>query len=136
MSYQIRKGWPSAGAIDESFEPATATAEFAKTLKGFVVDLASTGKVGLASYTGGTKTTGIPFFCYDYGTIPAQALCIKSPCVIECDADHYESGTYNVGGKVTALAGKFKPWTDGDGEVGTILAFDNGTLRVLWTALS
>ena len=138
MAYDIVKSWPSQGAIDESLVPATETVEFMKSLKGKVINLASTGKVGLATYTGDTKTVGIPFFCIDYGHPRKQVLGIKSPCVIQCDSDHYDSGSYAVGATVTANAGKFKVAGEGDGVVGKVLNFDavSGKLRVLWTATS
>ena len=124
--YQIRKGWPSNGAIDEVFKAASGV----ELKEGMIVQLNADHEAIIASSNDGKGALAF--------VIGAEAqrktwTGLLSQCVIECDAEHYEAGTYKAGDYVTVTDGKFSAGSKDDA-VGRVLAYDanTGMLRVLW----
>ena len=127
--YQIRKGWPSNGAIDEVFKAASGV----ELKEGMIVQLNADHEAIIAASNDGKGALAF--------VIGAEAqrktwTGLLSQCVIECDAEHYEEGAYTGGAKVTVANGKFKLSNDSTGAdvIGRVLAYDanTGMLRVLW----
>lgn len=137
MAYQIVKGWPSEGALDEILTPA-AGLEMNKG-GGQLVALEADGKVVLATFDpSGADADRLAYFAIDSDSINGNVTALKSGFIVECDADHYVAGAYTPNQKVTATDGKFAPVTGTEKVVGIVSKFDaaNGKMRVVWTAVA
>ncbi len=122
--YQIRKGWPSNGAIDEVFQADTG-----ETLAEGMIVAVKQHKATVAATNAGTASLA---FVIGHEAQRNTWTGLLSQCVIECDADHYkDTDTYAAGDYVTVTNGKFAKGTS-DNAVGRVLAYDAPMLRVLW----
>ena len=125
--YNVRKGWPSEGAIDE-----VLTAASGQTIEdGMIVSVAN-DQASVATFT--SSLTGIPAFIIGKEAVKGTFTGLMSQCVIEVDSAHYVAGTYAAGDLLTATGGKFEVTTTAAAAIGKVLKFDatTGTLRVLW----
>lgn len=131
--YNIRKGWPADSAIDEAVSAATGQT----IVDGQIVTVAN-GQISLANFTAAAAATdGIPGFVIGKENVRNKYTVILSQCVIEIDSDHFATGTYTAGTRLTAANGKFSPVTaTGEKAVGRVLAYDatNSKMRVLFFA--
>lgn len=129
--YQIRKGWPSQGAIDE-----VLMAKPGETITdGMVAAIdTATGKLIPANYTGAAADTDpMPAFIIGVERVKGTITGIMSQCVIEVDASHYEADTYAIGDFLTAKAGKFAK-AGSSKAIGRVMQFDatSGLMRLMW----
>lgn len=132
--YQIRKGWPSNGAIDEVFQAGEVNSAPAELAEGMIVAVKQGKAVPAVSYAAGTAI-GALAFVIGHEQARKTWVGLMSQCVIECDADHYDaSATYAAGDKVTVTNGKFAAISSSEEPVGRVLSYDatTGILRVLW----
>lgn len=127
--YQIRKGWPSNGAIDEVFTAATnaTSGELEELSEGMIV----TVKDHKAAPAASADDSAALAFVIGHEQARKTWTGLLSQCVIECDADHY-TGTFDAGDKVTVSNGKFAKAGSGATAIGRVLAYDAPMLRVLW----
>jgi len=126
--YDIRKGWPSQGAIDEVLVAATGET----ITDGMIVSVAG-GKASKANFTAAAAATDpMCAFIIGYENVKGTFTGIMSQCIIEVDADHYAAGTYNPGDALTAKDGKFA--AAGTSKVlGRVLSVDaSGIMRLMW----
>lgn len=128
--YQIRKGWPSNGAIDEVFKAKVdSSGVTAELSEGMIV----TVKQHEAEPAASAGDDAALAFVIGHEQARGTWTGLLSQCVIECDADHYDaSETYAAGDKVTVTSGKFAPAGSSGVAVGRVLAYDAPMLRVLW----
>jgi hypothetical protein len=134
MAYQIVRGWPSAGALDEPLKAADGV----EVVPGSIATLDSTGKAIPAVYAAdGSNAGDLAFFVIDNDALANSLVGLKSGMIIECDADHYVAGAYEVNQPLTATDGKFAPVTASEKEVAKVRSFDatTGQMRVIWTAI-
>ena len=76
MAFQIRKGWPSDGAIDEAFVETTAGTLDSETY-GEVVALSTAGKLGLATINdSGSNNDSMCFFTIDKEEMRDSFVCL------------------------------------------------------------
>lgn len=127
--YQIRKGWPSNGAVDEVLTPASGE----EVTDGMIVTVVD-GKAAPANFTAAAAATD-PMCAFVIGAegVRNTLTGIMSQCVIEVDADLYEAGTYASGDALTAKGGKFA--AAGSSKVlGRVMSFDStsGIMRLMW----
>lgn len=135
MAYQIVKGWPSYGAIDE-----VITADSGVTLTPGTIALYNASGKGIVANYEDTDSGNIGLtagFVIDYdAVVEGNYTILLSKAVIEVDADHYEAATYAVGDKVTAKGGKFDKVGDADSRTvhGRVLKApgSDGVMKVLW----
>ena len=135
MAYQVVKGWPSDGAIDEVITLATA-GTVTPGLCG-VIDSSGEGLIGAYPTTEGATSIYPAFFCIDADEVTGKVTGLMSPCVIEMDSDHYAAGAYAPGVKLSLTDGKFSiiaATGDARPAVASVLAYNatTGKLRVLW----
>lgn len=118
--YQIRKGWPSNGAIDEIFEAAVGTT------------LAEGMICTIKDKQGTIDGDGIPCFVIGHEAARKTWVGLVTNFVVECDAEHYDTMPA-AGDYVNHAAGKFTAGSK-DSCVGRVLAADaaTGHIRVLW----
>lgn len=129
MAFQIVRGWPSAGALDDALVPATAGGVAA----GDVVMLDSNGKAVKADLASGS--TNAVYFAIDTDSLGGKIVALKSGFIVETDS--LEAGTYNVNDVVTAKAGKFAPISTGEKPVAKVLSYDaaTGMAKLAWIAI-
>lgn len=129
MYYDIRKGWPSQAAVDESFK-----ADKGQDIKQGMIVTVADGLARVANFTGAAAPTDpMCAFVFGHEDLTKSFTGLMSQGVIEVDADFYEAGTYHAGDPLTAKNGKFAP--AGSSKVlGRVLSFDAGTthLRIMW----
>lgn len=137
MSYEIRKGWPSNGALDEMLVPVEG-----ETL--------TDGSVAVLDTSTGRWKNGTVAATSD-GTGPVHAFVIAreharntytglmSAAIIEVDSDHYVDATYTpnqpLGVDENGLFKAASSSSDStDTVVGKVLYYDanNGHLRLFW----
>lgn len=125
MSYNIRKGWPCDGALDENLMPADDAAKKA----GIIVALNSDGKVVVADAIAADG----PLCGFNIGVekVTGAVTTLMNDCIIDMDAEHYEAGTYAPNDALSAVAGKFGP-AGSNKVLARVIKFENGILRVKW----
>ena len=135
MSFQIVKGWPAEGAIDMSLTKETGE----DMSLGQIVKVNASGKLEVC--TAGANDTDPMGFTIgnelatksinpDYSPEVNTFTTLFSECVIDCDSNHFDSGS--IGGMVTADGGKFieKTTTDDKPAIGKVLYKDTDKMRV------
>ena len=127
--YDIRKGWPSQGAIDEVLVAASG-----ETITDGMIVTVANGKASQANFTGDAAATDpMVAFIIGYEKVKGTFTGIMSQCIIEVDADHYAAGSYAAGDYLTAKNGKFAP-AGSSKAIGRVMKFDAGTgiMRLMW----
>jgi hypothetical protein len=138
MAYQIVKGWPSAGSLDEKLTPAAGQTIVA----GNVIMLDSSGNAVKAELSAATHKT-----CYlviDTDPFTGAITALTGPFIVEMDTTDLVSGSYAVNDVLTCLtanAGKLVEATL-DGSTGApsaqivakVLKVDAtaGKVRLIW----
>ena len=133
MAYQIVRGWPSAGALDEPLVAADGVV----IEKGSVATLDAAGNAIVADYASdGSNAGDLAFFVIDNDALAKTLVGIKAGMIIECDSDHYVAGAYAVNQPLTATGGKFGPVSNDEKVVGKVRSFDSvtGQMRFVWVA--
>ena len=134
MSYQVVKGWPSDGAIDEIFAPATGVT----LVGGSIAAIDAAGNLVAANYnTNGSDAGNQAVFVIDVDTVKGTCTALMGKHLVEVDADHYESGVYTPNTLLTASGGKFDIIGAVDDDrpvVGKVRSVDaaTGKIRVLF----
>ena len=134
MSYQIVRGWPSAGALDEPMKAAAGQ----EVVGGSIVSLDANGEAVVATFAGdGSDADNLAFFCIDTDPLAGSLVGLTGCLIIECDSEHFDvSGVYapNVG--LTATGGKFAVAAAGQKVVGRVRSYDaaNQKMRLVWAA--
>lgn len=125
MSYNIRKGWPCHGALDENLMPANTDA----FKEGIIVALNADGKVEVADAVAADG----PMCGFNIGVekVTGAVTTLLNDCIIDMDAEHYVAGTYNSNDALSASAGKFGP-AGSNKVLARVISFKNGILRVKW----
>lgn len=125
MSYNIRKGWPCHGALDENLMPANTDA----FKEGIIVALNADGKVEVAD----SVAADGPMCGFNIGVekVTGAVTTLLNDCIIDMDAEHHVAGTYNPNDALSASAGKFGP-AGSNKVLARVISFKNGILRVKW----
>lgn len=131
MSYEIRKGWPSNGAIDEPINAVDGATLADGTVA--ILDTA-TGKWKTGAVTPGS----VAAFVIAKEDLRDTYVGLMSDAVIEVDADHYTGTTFTAGDKLSGDAdGKFVA-AGSNAVIGQVLNFDSVSkhMRLVWKPLS
>ena len=102
--YNIRKGWPCDGALDETLVPAAP-----KTItNGMLAAINTSGKLEKANLTAAAAATD-PIIGIVIGVDKMSGKCalLMSDCIIEMDSEHFATDTYTPNMSLTAKDGKF-----------------------------
>jgi hypothetical protein len=127
--YDIRKGWPSNGAIDE-----VLTAASGQDIKDGMIVTVANGQASTANFTAAASASDpMVAFVIGYEKVKGTYTGLMSQCIIEVDADHYDAGSYAAGDALTAKNGKFAA-AGSSKVVGRVLKFDaaSGLMRLMW----
>ncbi len=131
MSYEIRKGWPSNGAIDEVLRAVDGTTLADGTVA--ILD-AATGKWKTAAVASGS----VAAFVIAKEDMRDTYTGLMSDAIIEVDADHYTGTTFAAGDKLSADAdGKFVA-AGSNPVIAQVINFDSVSkhMRLVWKPLS
>lgn len=127
--YQIRKGWPSNGAIDE-----VLTAAAGETVTDGMIVTVADGQATPANFTAAAAASD-PMVAFIIGVEQVRGTLtgLMSQCVIEVDTEHYEAGTYAANDALTAKNGKFAA-AGSSKAIGRVLSYDaaSGRMRIMW----
>lgn len=133
MGYQVRKGWPSDGAIDEQVTAATGQT----VTDGMFVTIAA-GKASVGSYAA-AEAAADPLYGFVIGKedLKGYFVALMSPAIIELDSACYAAGTYTANQALTIKDGKLAPTTEvKEKVVAKVISFDatSGTMLVMFNA--
>lgn len=143
--FDVLRGWPREGAIDESFTiHQTAGADDSLPL-GTVVAVSGTGTavVATAATTPNRSTTN-PVATWvvvegnaDFSSqFVHKVVCLRANAMLRLDPSNLNAGPYTPGTKLTFSAGKWQPATTNNQIIGEVVA-DNtavdGTIVVFYT---
>ncbi len=131
MSYEIRKGWPSNGAIDEVLRAVDGTTLADGTVA--ILD-AATGKWKTAAVASGS----VAAFVIAKEDMRDTYTGLMSDAIIEVDAGHYTGTTFTAGDKLSADAdGKFVA-AGSNPVIAQVINFDSVSkhMRLVWKPLS
>lgn len=132
MAFQVVKGWPSYGAIDEMLVPDTDVDLTGETR---IAMINTSGKAVLGDYDStGSDSTLMAAFCIDVDKVTDKVVGLMSRAIIEVDADHYASASYSVGDVLTAIGGKFSAPAGSEPVIAKVISINatTGIMRVLW----
>lgn len=124
--FDVLRGWPREGAIDESF---LAAADIAS---GTVVKVSTDGLTVTAATTP-DMTSEDPVATWvvvegtdDFsGTFVGKAVCLRANAMLRLDPANYNAGTWTPGAPVSFTAGKFKVAAAGDQIIGEVIKDDS-----------
>lgn len=123
--FDIVKGWPSEGALDEAFPQADGE----DVSVGDIVMIVD-GECAAATFDDAGVNVDVPHgIVVDVCPVTSNATVLMSDCIVEIDSDHYAEAVYAHNGFLTAAAGKFTPVTADERIVGQMLKM-NGTTGV------
>lgn len=134
MSYQIVKGWPGEGAIDEVIIPATGVT----LVGGKIAAIDAAGKATVATYTAdGANANLAAAFVMDVDSVTGNLLTIMNSCLIEIDVADMATDTYLANDNLTAALGKFAKTTGAERVVGKVRSVNatTGKVRILWNGI-
>jgi len=133
MSYQIVKGWPAAGALDETFEVKTGVT-ITPGQVGLTAD-ADAGKISLAAMAAGDDTPA--YFVIDKDEVTGNVTGLTGNFILEADSAHFAAalGTYSLNQQLTVDAnGKFAAITTTETAVAQVVKTGTDKLRLRWLA--
>ena len=134
MSFQIVKGWPGEGAIDEQLTPATDVTLSA----GVIASIDEDGNGVVANYdAAGVNAALAAAFVIDVDTVTGKALTLMNACMIEIDATDMATDTYAANDSLTAVAGKFAKPAGTERVVGKVRSVNatTGKVRIIWSGI-
>lgn len=130
MGYKIIKGWSTDAPMDlpiplgvgESVKP------------GNIFCLNNSGYAILGSYaTNGSDATYLPFFCFDYDTVPLNVIGLTGNFMVEVDSDLYLPGNYTSNLGVTAKNGVFSIPEGSERIVGYVIRYSASSEKLIVT---
>lgn len=139
--FDILRGWPREGAIDETFACHVTGGVPVVLPPGSVVTQQLDGSVDKATTPGGGADS-IPTWVVvesnqDFsGQFLAKVVCLRSNAKFRLDPSNFAAGAYVVGSLLSFNLGQWKLAASGDQVIGEVM-LDNravdGTLQVLYT---
>lgn len=143
--FDVLRGWPREGAIDESFKIHQTVAGTDDSLPlGTVVAVQSDGTVAAATTPDRSTTNAVATWVVVEGNADFSSqfvhkvVCLRSNAELKLDPSNLNAGTYTPGTKLTFSAGKWQPVGGAAHNqiIGEVL-IDNtavdGTITVLYT---
>jgi hypothetical protein len=140
--FDILRGWPREGAIDETFPAHVVSGSPVVLAPGTVVTMQSDGSVDKATTPALGSADAIPVWVViesnqDFsGQFLASVVCLRSNAKFRLDPSNFVAGSYAVGTLLSFNGGQWKVAASGDQVIGEVM-LDNravdGTLQVLYT---
>lgn len=140
--FDILRGYPKEGAIDETFPIHVSGGVFDSIVLGMVIKMNTDGTVSAATTPNRSTTEAVATWVVvdgndDFsGLFLEKAVCLRSNAMFRLDPSNFNSGTYTPTTKLTFDTGKWKPATTNDQIIGEVIE-DNtatdGTIVVYYT---
>jgi hypothetical protein len=141
--FDVLRGWPKEGAIDETFPIHQTTPGVPDTLPaGSVVSVQTDGSVALATTPNRSAANSVATWVVvtdstDFdATFVGSVTCLRMNAEFKLDPSNFEATTYTVGEKLTFSAGVWQPATTNNQIIGEVLQNNiatDGTLVVFYT---
>lgn len=139
--FDILRGYPNGGAIDETFPIHSSSGVFDSIVLGMVVKIGTDGAVVAASTPDRSTVEGIATWVVvdgndDFsGLFLEKAVCLRSNAVFRLDPSNFNAGVYTTGVKLTFSSGKWQPAVTNNQIIGEVIE-DNtatdGTIVVMY----
>lgn len=141
--FDVMRGWPREGAIDESFViHQTSPPVYDLLPSGTVVAVQTDGTVAAASTPNRSSANATATWVVVEGNddFSAQfvnkAVCLRANAELKLDPSNFNAGSYTPGTKLTFSSGKWQPAATNNQIIGEVLQ-DNtatdGTIVVFYT---
>lgn len=141
--FDVLRGYPKEGAIDESFVINQTTPGTDDSLPvGTVVTVNSTGKAVAATTVNRTTTNSVATWVVIEGNDDFSAqfvhkvVCLRSNAMLRLDPANFNAGSYTAGAKLTFSAGKWQIAAATNQIIGEVIKDDtavDGTVVVMYT---
>lgn len=140
--FDILRGFPKEGAIDQSFGIHQTTPGTDDSLpSGVVVTVGTDGKVVAATTPNRSTTNPVKTWVViegndDYSAqFVSKVVCLRSNAMLKLDPSNFNAGVYTAGTALTFSSGKWQPATTNNQVIGSVVA-DNtatdGTIDVMY----
>lgn len=139
--FDVLRGWPREGAIDETFAAKVTAGVPVQLAPGTVVEVQSDGSVDKAttpnmSSADGKATWVVVETNDDFsGKFLAKVVCLRKNAMLRLDPANLNAGTYTPGTKVTFNTGKWAVAAANDQIIGEVIKDDSaidGTVVVYY----
>lgn len=141
--FDVLRGWPREGAIDESFGIHQTVAGTDDSLPvGTVIKVGTDGKAVAATTPNRSTTNAVKTWVVVEGNddfsaqFVSKVVCLRSNAMLRLDPSNFNAGTYTPGTAVTFSSGKWQVAATNDQVIGEVIA-DNtatdGTIVVMYT---
>lgn len=138
--FDVLRGWPREGAIDETF-PAHVTAGTPDALPaGTVVTIQSDGSMAAATTPNLSTTDPLPVWVVvegndDFsGTFLEKVVCLRMNAELKLDPANFSAGSYNPGTLLSFSGGKFEVAATNNQVIGEVISNNtaDGTLTIFY----
>lgn len=140
--FDILRGFPKEGAIDESFGIHQTTPGTDDSLpSGTVIKVGTDGKAVAATTPARNAANAVKTWVVIEGNddfsaqFVSKVVCLRSNAMLRLDPSNFNAGVYTPGVALTFSAGKWQPAVTNDQVIGSVLA-DNtatdGTIVVMY----
>lgn len=141
--FDVLRGWPKEGAIDESFGIHQTTPGTDDSLpRGTVITIGSDGLAVAATTPNRSTTNAVATWVVvegndDFsGQFTRKVVALRSNAMFELDPSNFNAGVYTPGTKLTFSAGKWQPAATNNQIIGEVLqdkTATTGTVVVEYT---
>lgn len=139
--FDVLRGWPREGAIDQTFTPTLSGGASVQLPPGSVVSVQADGTVNLASTPNITTTDAVATWVVlesneDFsGTFVNAVVCLRKNAVLQLDPSNFSAGSYPPGTKVSFASGLFQVAVANNQIIGEVLVNNvatNGTIVIYY----
>jgi hypothetical protein len=140
--FDILRGYPREGAIDEVFPIHVSSGTYSSVTLGMVVSVGTDGTVQAATSPNRSSANGIATWVViagneDFsGTYLEEAVCLRANAELKLDPSNLTTGSFTVGTKLSFNAGQWTPATTNNQIIGEVLSNNqsvDGTIVVYYT---
>ncbi len=119
--FDILRGYPKEGAIDETFPIHVTSGTFDSVVLGMVVKLNTDGTVNAATTPDRSAVEAIS------GAFLQKAVCLRANAVFRLDPSNFNAGSYTPTTRLTFSAGKWQPAVTNNQIIGEVLEDNTAT---------
>lgn len=131
--FDILRGYPKEGAIDETFPIHSSSGTFDSIVLGMVVKVGTDGAVVAASTPDRSTVEAVSTWVVVEGNddisgaFLQKAVCLRSNAVFRLDPSNLNAGPYTPGVRLTFSAGKWQPAVTNNQIIGEVLEDNTAT---------
>lgn len=131
--FDILRGYPKEGAIDETYPIHVASGTFDSIVLGMVVKLGTDGAVVAATTPDRSTVEAISTWVVvegnddPAGAFLQKAVCLRSNAVFRLDPSNFNAGSYTPSTRLTFSAGKWQPAVTNNQIIGEVLEDNTAT---------